>query len=188
VTSFVLLGLLLSTSLPMPALAQVAAARADPARTGIEPKTISIADPEGAITADSYGMADRAVVLLHGGRFDRTSWRPQASVLAARGFRVLALDFRASVASRAGKETPCLYDPACLAKDVLAAVRFLKAEGAKQIAVVGGSLGGGAAAQAAIEAGEGEIDRVVLLAHMSIPKPEGIRGRKLFVAARGEGP
>ncbi len=149
-------------------------------------RTIAIADSDGEITADLYGAGEHAVVLLHGGRFDRSSWKPQAEVLAARGFRVLALDFRAAVASRAGKETPCLYDPVCLAKDVLAAVRYLRRDGARSVSIVGGSLGGGAAAQATIEAPDGEIDRIVLLAHMSIPKPEGMRGRKLFVAASGD--
>lgn len=151
-----------------------------------EARTISIPAPDGAITADVYGDGEQAVVLAHGGRFDRTSWRPQARALVTSGFRVLALDFRASVASRKGKETPCLYDESCLSKDILAAVRYLRREGAKQVSIVGGSLGGGAAAQATIEAEVGEIDRVVLLAHMPIDEPQRMKGRKLFIAASGD--
>lgn len=151
-----------------------------------EAVTISIPATDGAITADLYGTADRAVVLAHGGRFDRTSWRPQARALVEAGFRVLAIDFRAAVASREGRETPCLYDASCLSKDILAAVRYLRREGAKQVSVVGGSLGGGAAAHATTEAEPGEIDRVVLLAHMSIKNPDGMRGRKLFIVASGD--
>lgn len=148
---------------------------------------VSIPAPDGgAISADLYGSGPRAVVLAHGGRFDKGSWREQALVLAAAGLRVLAIDFRAAVQARAGTQTPCLYDPACLAIDVLAAVRWLRATGAGSIAVVGGSLGGGGAAQAAVEAAPGEIDRVVLLAHMPIAQPERIQGRKLFIISRDD--
>ena len=150
-------------------------------------KSVTIPAPDGgAVAADGYGTGERAVILAHGGRFDRTSWRKQADVLADRGFRVLAIDFRASVASRKGEETPCLYDASCLAKDVLAAVRYLRLDGAKQVSIVGGSLGGGAAAQASIEAQAGEIDRIVLLAHMLIDEPERMKGRKLFITARND--
>jgi pimeloyl-ACP methyl ester carboxylesterase len=138
----------------------------------------------GTIAADVYGSGGRGVVLVHGGRFDRTSWKPQAKELAAAGFRVVAIDLRAAVENRAGRETPCLYDAPCLAKDVLAAVGYLRGSGAKSISLVGGSLGGGAAAQAVVEAPAGAIDRLVLLAPMAIDHPERIQGRKLFVAAR----
>jgi pimeloyl-ACP methyl ester carboxylesterase len=146
---------------------------------------VSIRATDGGVVAgDIYGAGDRGVVLAHGGRFDRTSWRDQALELAAAGFRVLAIDFRAAVAARAGRESPCLYDETCLAKDVLAAMRYLRDTGAKSVSLVGASLGGGAAAQAAVEAATGEIDRVVLLAHMAITTPERIQGRKLFIVAR----
>ena len=48
----------------------------------------------GKICADVYGKGKRAVVLAHGGRFTKESWRPQAEVLAAKGFKVVAFDFR----------------------------------------------------------------------------------------------
>jgi dienelactone hydrolase len=148
---------------------------------------VSIPAPDGGtIQADLYGAGDRGVVLAHGGRFDKSSWEKQGRTLAASGFRVLAIDFRAAVQARAGHESKCLYDEVCLALDVLAAVRWLRQHGAKTISVVGASLGGGAAAQAAVEAREGEIDRVVLLAHMPIATPERIKGRKLFIVARGD--
>jgi pimeloyl-ACP methyl ester carboxylesterase len=125
-------------------------------------------------------------VLAHGGRFDRRSWREQALVLARRGFRVLAIDFRAAVQSRAGSDPACLYDPACLSVDVLAAVRYLRRSGVQSVAVIGGSLGGGAAAQASVDAAPGEIDRLVLLAHSAIEHPERMKGRKLFIVSRDD--
>ena len=144
------------------------------------------ADDGGVIHADAYGSGDRGVVLAHGGRFDRASWKPQALVLAGMGFRVIAIDFRAAVEARQGRETPCLYEATCLVKDVLAAVRHLRRAGAPTVSIVGGSLGGGAAAQASIEAQPGEIDRIVLLAHMLIDRPEQMRGRKLFIVAKDD--
>ena len=59
-----------------------------------------------------YGEGSHAVVLAHGGRYDRASWRPQAA-------------------------SDCLYDAACLADDVLAAVRYLRRPGAATVSVVG---------------------------------------------------
>jgi pimeloyl-ACP methyl ester carboxylesterase len=147
----------------------------------------------GTVLGDEYGTGARSVVLVHGGRYDRTSWRAQAQALAAAGFRVLAVDLRAVADARAGKESACLYDAPCLALDVLAAVAHLRRSGARSVSLVGGSLGGGAAAQAAIDAGPDQaVDCVVLLAHMSIEHPERIPGRKLFVTSRddasGSGP
>ena len=139
-----------------------------------------------SLDADLYGSGTRAVVLAHGGRYDRGSWRPQAEAIAETGFRVLAFDFRASVASRAGRQTACLYDAACLAADVLSAVRYLRLIGADEVSVIGASLGGGAAAQAATVAESGEIERIVLLAHMPIDAPEKMQGRKLFIVSRGD--
>lgn len=138
----------------------------------------------GLVTADEYGSGPRGVVLAHGGRFDRKSWQDQALVLAREGYRVLAIDFRAGVAARAGGPTDCLYDPKCLAPDILAAVRYLRGSGATSIAIIGGSLGGGAAGQASVEAAPGEIDALVLLAPMAIEHPEQMKGRKLFIVSR----
>jgi dienelactone hydrolase len=150
-------------------------------------ETVSIPTPDGEpVVGDLYGVGTRAVVLAHGGRFDRTSWADQARVLAGAGLTVLAIDFRAAVDARSGRDTPCLYDERCLAVDVLAAVRFLRRAGATSVSVVGASLGGGAAAQAAVDADSGEVDRVVLLAHMAIATPERMRGRKLFITARDD--
>src|SRR6267143_1708581 len=70
--------------------------------------------------------------------------------------------------------------------DVLAAVRYLGATGAKTVAVVGASFGGEAAANASIEAEPGEIDRLVLLAAWTDRAPEKIKGRKLFIGARDD--
>ena len=141
----------------------------------------------GRINADLYGNGDRGVVLdAHGGYSFKARWEPQARMLADSGFRVVVIDIRAGDSLRAGRETACLYDAVCMSADVLAAVRYLRQAGAKSVSVVGGSAGGGAAAQASVGAASGEIERVVLLAPMSIAAPEKIKGRKLFVVSRDD--
>ena len=115
----------------------------------------------GRVCADLYGQGARAVVLAHGGRFDKESWRVQANALASEGFRVLALDFRGFGCSTGPGQAD--FDKAPFEEDVLAAARYLKTHGAKAVSVVGGSFGGAAAGDASIKSVPGEIDRIVFL-------------------------
>ncbi len=58
-------------------------------------QTISFPTADGGrIYADLYGKGTRGVVLAHGGRFHKESWRDQAHALVSAGFRVVAIDFR----------------------------------------------------------------------------------------------
>ena len=138
----------------------------------------------GVIRADLYGSGDRGVVLAHGARFDKASWGKQAEVLAKAGFRVLAIDFRGYGQSRGGDQSA----PGGGEKyeDVLAAVRYLRENGAKTVSVIGASMGGGAAATALIHARPGEIDRLILLAAVPVAEPDRLTGPKLFVVSRGD--
>ncbi|HEY1221792.1 MAG: alpha/beta hydrolase [Bryobacteraceae bacterium] len=138
----------------------------------------------GLVYADLYGNGDRGVVLAHGGRFNKESWEKQARTLEAAGFRVLAIDFRGYGQSRGPGQADPLSAP--LQWDVLAAVRYLRKAGAKTVSVVGGSMGGAAAADASIESQPGEIDRLVLLAAWTDGSPEKMKGRKLFIVARDD--
>jgi len=145
--------------------------------------------PDGyRLQADQYGTGERAVILAHGGRFDRQSWKPQAQELARAGFRVLAIDFRGYGQSRAGsQEEDWTHYP-----DVLAAVRYLHATDARSVSIVGASMGGDAAGDAAIQSTAGEIDRIVFLGSQGGSAPERLKGRKLFIVSRddrsGDGP
>jgi pimeloyl-ACP methyl ester carboxylesterase len=156
-----------------------------PSASASGPELVTFATSDGGtIEADRYGSGDRAVVLAHGARFDKESWKKQARALAEAGFQVLAIDFRGYGRSHGGKLDA---DPhADLDLDVLAAAQWLRARGAKQVSVVGGSMGGGAAALASTEAKPGEIDRMVLLAAPPIEHPERMKGRKLFVVSRDD--
>ncbi len=148
-----------------------------------EPVTFPTQDG-GLIHADLYGKGDRAVVLAHGGRFNKESWKEQAEALEQAGFRVLAIDFRGYGQSRGPGQSDPLSAPLHL--DVLAAVRYLRKTGAKTVSVVGGSMGGSAAGDASVEAKPGEIDRLVFLGSEGSGKPEQMKGRKLFIIARDD--
>ena len=153
--------------------------------------TVSFPTEDGGLVyADLYGTGDRAVVLAHGGRFNKESWEKQARILAAANFRVLAIDFRGY-----GKSTgPGQADPlsAPLHLDVLAAVRYVRKTGAKSVSVVGGSMGGSAAGDASIASQPGEIDRLVLLGAAPDGPAEKLKPPILFIVARddtsGDGP
>lgn len=138
----------------------------------------------GVIHADQYGQGDHAVLLTHGGRFNKESWVEQARALATAGFRVLAIDFRGYGKSRGPGDSDPLGAP--LQLDVLAAVRYLRQTGATKVSVVGGSMGGTAAADASIASALGEIDDLIMLAGTTYGPAEELKGRKLFIIARGD--
>jgi pimeloyl-ACP methyl ester carboxylesterase len=137
----------------------------------------------GVVYADQYGKGDRGVVLAHGGRFDKESWRNQALLLARAGFRVLAIDFRGEGPSPSGTQGPSPEEGRPF--DVLAAAHYLRETGAKSISVVGASMGGDYAAQAA-EAEPAQIDRLVMLASGAYTPLIRMKGRKLFILARND--
>jgi pimeloyl-ACP methyl ester carboxylesterase len=142
------------------------------------------------IYADQYGKGDRAVVLVHGGRFTKESWAKQAGILEAAGFRVLAIDLRGFGQSRTPAHSNFQDPPLYL--DVLAAVRYLRTTGAKTVSVVGGSMGGAAAGDASIASKPGEIDRLVFLGASPDGPAEKLKSPSLFIVARddsnGDGP
>ena len=154
-------------------------------------QTISFPTQDGGrIYADLYGKGNRAVVLAHGGRFSKESWRDQARALVSGGFRVLAIDFRGF--GRSSGPGQADFDNAPFENDVLAAVRYLKTHGVKTVSVVGGSFGGGAAGDASIKSAPGEIDRIVFLGAEPNLSAEKLKSRALFIVARddsnGSGP
>ncbi len=147
-------------------------------------QAVTFTAPDGyRLHADLYGKGDRALVLAHGGRFTKESWRKQAEAFAEAGFRVLAIDFRGYGQSwELGTETEdWKHYP-----DVLAAVRYLHNAGAKSVSVVGASMGGDAAGDASAASNPGEIDRIVFLGSEGGDSPERLKGRKLFIVTRGD--
>src|ERR1700735_224569 len=96
----------------------------------ITQKTISFATEDGGVIfADLYGIGERAVVLAHGGQFDKESWAPQARELVASGFEVLAIDFRGYGPSHGPGDKDPMDAP--LEFDVVGGVRFSHQNGAE---------------------------------------------------------
>jgi pimeloyl-ACP methyl ester carboxylesterase len=153
--------------------------------------TVSFRTEDGGVVyADVYGSNERAVLLVHGGRWNKESWAKQAPVLVQAGFEVMAVDLRGYGKSHGpGDKDP---EDAPLEQDVLAGVRYLHAHGAKHVSIVGGSMGGAAAGDAAIVARPGEIDRIVMLGAAPNLPAERLKSPALFIVARddvsGSGP
>ena len=138
----------------------------------------------GTVYGDLYGSGSHAVILAHGGRFNKESWERQARTLAGAGFRALAIDFRGYGQSHGPGQPDPLGAPLYL--DVLAAVSYLRQAGATTVSVIGGSMGGTAAADASIASGAGTIDRLILIAAVASQSPEHLKGRTLFITARDD--
>src|ERR1700678_4473075 len=99
------------------------------------PQHVSFPTSDGGIVyADVYGTGERGVVLAHGGQFNKESWEKQAQEFVGAGFRVLAFDFRGFGQSRGPKSKERGEG---VEYDVLAAVRYMHATGAKSVSVVG---------------------------------------------------
>jgi len=150
-------------------------------------RTVSIPIPNKTTTieADLYGSGDRAVVLAHGGRFNKESWKEQAKPLADAGFMAVAIQFRGDGKNPDG--TPgSSGSPEDNAADVLAAVAYCHRAGAKTVSAIGGSFGGDAVADADVLSNPGEIDRIVLLGSDGGDHPEKLKARTLFLVARDD--
>lgn len=141
-------------------------------------------DDGGVIYADLYGSGERGVVLAHGGQFRKESWQPQAESLVGAGFRVLAFDFRGFGKSHGPGDKDMYTAPMHL--DVLAAVRYLRKNGAKTVSVVGASFGGSAAADASIASRPGEIDQLILLGAEGDGPAEQIKSPLLIIVAQDD--
>ena len=157
-----------------------------PAVAGAQEHVTFPTQDNGVVHADLYGKkADKAIVLAHGGRFNKESWKKQAGELEKAGFRVLAINFRGYGESKGPGDSDPFSAP--LHYDVLAAVRYLRKQGAKTVAIIGGSMGGSAAGDASVDSEAGEIDRLVFLGSTgSNDHPEKMKGRKLFITARDD--
>jgi dienelactone hydrolase len=180
-----------SSSIALATMALAVVALADPIAWGTAGTTsdtaqerISFSTRDGArIHADLYGTGAQGVVLAHGGRFNKESWREQVPHLVAAGFRVLAIDFRGYGQS----EAPAKGSPADETRylDVLGAVDYLRQAGATTVSVVGASMGGDYAAEAA-EASPDGIDSLVLIAAGAYTPLIESKARKLFIMSRDD--
>jgi len=150
---------------------------------GQQPESVVFyTEDSGKITADLYPAGKRAVVLAHGAVFNKESWAPLAKKLVHSAITVLAIDFRGYGASKPGSKTYALE------QDITGAITYLHSLGYDTVSVLGASMGGGAAARAAVQAGPGQIDRLILLSPVPIKNPQQIHARRIFyIASKEEG-
>jgi dienelactone hydrolase len=138
---------------------------------------------QGEVRGDLYGAGTKALILAHGGRFNKESWRSQAEEFAHAGFLVLAIRFRGDALNTDGSPSAEGSD-ADNADDVLAAAAYLRKTGAKTVSAIGASLGGDAVGDADARSATGTFDRIVLLGSQGGDAPTKLNGRKLFIVAR----
>jgi dienelactone hydrolase len=146
---------------------------------------VSFPLPDGSaqIQGDLYGHGTRGIVLAHGGRFHKESWKKQATAFANAGFVVLSVGFRGDGPNPDG--SPGSFGSnADNATDVLAAVAYLHKSGATTVSAVGASLGGDAVGEAVTRSKPGNIARAVFLGSTGGDAPEKLTGRKLFIVSR----
>ncbi len=133
----------------------------------------------GVVYADYYLAGKPSIVLAHGAIFNRKSWAPLIEALRHHKISVLAIDFRGYGESKAD----ALFDKS---KDVLAAIDYLKRQGHHPIAVLGASMGGAAAGEAAIEALTGDIQKLILLSPAPFSGIERLKTELLLIASEKE--
>jgi dienelactone hydrolase len=149
---------------------------------GAEPSEVRFPTPDGQTrVALLYAGGPHAVVLAHGGVFDKESWSEQAAALVDAGLTALAFDFR-GYGEGPGEPT---YGLPGKENDVLGAIAYLDDAGYERISVVGGSMGGQFSIAAA--AASDRIDRLVLLAPGGAEHAADIRARSiLFITSEND--
>lgn len=115
---------------------------------GVEHTGTGIADPDRWVRADGadlavtvYGDEERSILALHAGVADRRSWQWCAPAWAAAGYRTVSYDRRGFGATR---YSPGAYD------ELADFTAVAEAVDARPAVVVGNSLGGGLAIDAAL--------------------------------------
>lgn len=147
--------------------------------------TIPVSGQPTGIAADEYGRGSNWVILAHGGRFTKESWKRQAEILANSGFAVLAISFRGDSTNTAGSPN-ATGSTKENADDVLAAVAYLYQKGSTGVAAIGASFGGDAVGDANAQSPPGRMPRIVILGSDGGATPEKLNGRKLFLVAHDD--
>jgi uncharacterized protein len=130
-----------------------------------------------------YGRGSTtAIICLHEHPGSKADWSYSAPWFAARGFMVLAYHFRGWGDSQGQ------YDPNKLDKDVRAAIAFMRSQGAKQVILLGASMG---ADISLIAAAETQVAGVVALSPeylfgLSDTDIRAISAPKLFINSEGD--
>lgn len=149
---------------------------------------------EGRLFSPTGATRAPGVVLAHMLPADQRSWFDTAATLADEGYLALTFDFRGYCPEGEGGCSAGERDPAAAPADLLAAISFLREQGASPVSVIGASMGG-TAALAAASSLEGS-DPVPAVVTLSAPvRIEGLavdtpmlqtQTAKLFLAGTGD--
>lgn len=144
-------------------------------------RSIRVPGPQGTeLSARVVGDGPVTVVLAHGAGTDMSSWYAAMDDFARAGYRVVAFDARGV----GGSDGAFTTDPAARAEDIEAVVRDARQRGAKQVVVMGSSLGSAAMLEAAAE---DDFAAVVGVSPASIPvAADAVTEPGFFVASRGD--
>jgi pimeloyl-ACP methyl ester carboxylesterase len=150
------------------------------------PETMRIASERETLLGDLYGAlpSRRAAILVHGQNWDASGWRDVAQQFVARGIPALALNLRGyggSTGKTGDFAPPAPWPPVT---DLRAVKALLREGGAREIALVGASMGGHAVLASSFEA---DVECIVSVSAPVTAVPDElsrkITGRKLFVCA-----
>jgi len=139
-------------------------------------------EDNGVIEASFFKGTDRnlAVIFAHGAIFNKESWYFLAEKLQGKGIASLSIDFRGYGNSKKGTTNK-------RSLDILGAVDYLKSKGFKNIAIVGGSMGGAAVLSALDTKTDSIIKKVVLLAPAGGAGITSTSIKKLIIVSKDEG-
>ena len=145
---------------------------------------ISLTTSDGVkITATTYGEGEKGVVLIHEEDRSKTDWSYLGEKLAGRGFFVIAPDLRGHGASLP-PDVLTDTDYPKMQSDVDVCVKYLRTEGATNVAMVGSKLGGSLALFSA--AADPEVGMVIVLSpQMSV---KGIKAASALTSGYGDRP
>jgi pimeloyl-ACP methyl ester carboxylesterase len=162
------------------------------------PRVVHFAALDGvALEGRLYGSGAFGVVLAHEYRSDASQWDRFARRLAARGYRVLAVNVRGTCPGEGFGCSRGAFVPAEIWRDVGGASRYLRSHGVRSVALVGASMGGEAALLAAAQSGAGVVGVVSLSGSEAFAGPlnpreerglvRRVKVPKLFVAGATDG-
>lgn len=99
-------------------------------------RAVRATTPAGSsIGAVSLRNGTTAVIMAHQSGGNLCQWMPYATILASKGYRVLAFDF-------VGYGSSTMVGPQTFTDDIAALVALVRAEGATKVVLVGASMGG----------------------------------------------
>jgi pimeloyl-ACP methyl ester carboxylesterase len=157
------------------------------------PRVVQFAALDGVtLQGRLYGAGAFGVVLTHQLRSDASEWDSFAQTLAARGYRVLAMNVRGTCPGQGFGCSRGAFVAEEIWRDVGGASRYLRSHGVRSVALVGASMGGEASLLAAAQSGAGVVGVVSLSGSEGFAGPldpreerrlvRRVRVPKLFVA------